>query len=124
MTRASVIAGILVVVGGLFVFMSESRQNTFASFDGVELCFFDNQEVGRPVILLHGLMVDSKTNFGLNAYSDTGRRVILLDARGHGCSQKPHDLSAYADRAMARDVLALIDHLDLTSIEWLGQLLL
>jgi len=97
-----------------------TKRQTFVSFDGIELCFFDNGAVGRPVILLHGLIVDSETNFGLDAYSETGRRVILLDARGHGCSQKPREPEAYADRAMARDVLALIKHLDLSSTDLMG----
>lgn len=97
----------------------EQPAQTYRSFDGTELCYFD-QGQGRPVILLHGLMVDSKTNFGATPYKNAGRRVIMLDARGHGCSAKPYAPAAYADRAMARDVLALIAHLDLPSVDVLG----
>lgn len=102
------------------MFSTGPEQESFTSFDGTNLCFYDSSGFGRPVILLHGLIVDSAGNFGLDAYSDTGRRVILLDARGHGCSDKPHGLESYADRAMARDVHALIDHLALPSTDILG----
>ena len=40
-------------------------------------------------------------------------RVILPDMRWFGASSKPRDAAAYADWAMARDVIALIAHLHL-----------
>ena len=42
---------------------------------------------------------------------DEGYRVIALDSRGHGLSEKPHDPAAYGDDAMRRDVQALLDEL-------------
>jgi pimeloyl-ACP methyl ester carboxylesterase len=39
-----------------------------------------------------------------------GLRVLAPDARGHGASDAPTEPAAYAERAMARDVLALLDH--------------
>src|ERR671939_502181 len=50
-------------------------------------------------------------------------RVIVPDMRGFGASDKPHIThitSAYADSAMARDVAALIDHLDLNAVDVTG----
>ena len=115
------LAIVLTVTIGFAMFFSKSpKPQKFTSFDGVNLCFFDNGGDGRPVILLHGLLVDSQINFGLDAYRNTGRRTILLDARGHGCSDKPHDPKAYAGRAMARDVLSLIEHLELQESDILG----
>jgi pimeloyl-ACP methyl ester carboxylesterase len=50
----------------------------------------------------------------------SGRRVVAPDMRGHGASGKPLDAVAYRDRAMARDVLALLDHLGLERVDVLG----
>jgi pimeloyl-ACP methyl ester carboxylesterase len=52
---------------------------------------------------------------------DTGvARVIAPDMRGFGASDKPHATVAYADSAMARDVVALIEHLKLDAVHVLG----
>jgi pimeloyl-ACP methyl ester carboxylesterase len=49
-----------------------------------------------------------------------GARVIVPDLRGFGASDKPHDEAAYANAAMARDVLALIGFLELDAVDVLG----
>lgn len=38
-----------------------------------------------------------------------GRRVIALDARGHGASAKPHDSGSYGEAVMSRDLGLLLD---------------
>ena len=92
---------------------------TFASFDGTE-CWFDDQELepgesSGTVVLLHGFAADSNLNFVrsgiLDVLVEEGHRTIVTDFRGHGLSAKPHDPAAYADDALARDVQALLDHL-------------
>jgi pimeloyl-ACP methyl ester carboxylesterase len=40
--------------------------------------------------------------------------------RGFGASDKPQDTAAYADSAMARDVMALVRHLGLDAVDVLG----
>jgi pimeloyl-ACP methyl ester carboxylesterase len=49
-----------------------------------------------------------------------GARVIVPDMRGFGASDKPRDTTAYADSAMARDMIALIRHLGLDAVDVLG----
>lgn len=49
-----------------------------------------------------------------------GARTILPDMRGFGASDKPRENAAYADSALARDVVALIDHLRLDAVDVLG----
>lgn len=49
-----------------------------------------------------------------------GARVIIPDMRGFGASNKPRAKEAYADSAMAWDVVALINHLDLQAADVLG----
>lgn len=47
-------------------------------------------------------------------------RVILPDLRGFGASAKSREVSFYSDWAMARDVIALIEHLHLDAADIVG----
>jgi pimeloyl-ACP methyl ester carboxylesterase len=95
----------------------------FESFDGTKL-YFEEEGDGPPAVLLHGLSASIDLNWrqpGIwTAVLDTGRRVIGVDARGHGRSDKPHDPVAYQDHAMVRDVRALFDHLALEHADVIG----
>ncbi len=86
----------------------------FETFDGLKLAYEIEGE-GVPVLLLHGYATDSFINWVRPGISDAlvgaGMRAILLDQRGHGGSDKPHELEAYAGEAMVRDAQALLDHL-------------
>lgn len=67
---------------------------------------------GEPVILLHGGLGHSGNwGFQVPALLETGRRVILIDSRGHGRST--HDRKPYTYELMAADVLAVMDRLDI-----------
>jgi pimeloyl-ACP methyl ester carboxylesterase len=96
---------------------------TFKSFDGKHL-YYDEQGKGSPVVLLHGLSSSTKGNWqdpGIwTALVEAGKRVIGLDSRGHGRSEKPHDRAAYANDAMVRDVRAFFDHLGLQQADLVG----
>jgi pimeloyl-ACP methyl ester carboxylesterase len=46
--------------------------------------------------------------------------VILIDARGHGQSDKPHDPKAYDLRLRAADVVAVLDDLRVQRADFLG----
>lgn len=99
---------------------SSPTEHRFASFDGVELAWHELGE-GRPVVLLHGLFSDARTNwikFGhAAAIAAEGFRVIMPDLRAHGDSAKPHDPAAYPPDVLADDGLALIRHLGLTDYD-------
>jgi pimeloyl-ACP methyl ester carboxylesterase len=49
-----------------------------------------------------------------------GVRTLLPDMRGFGASDKPTERFAYENSAMARDVVALIDHLGLDAVDVVG----
>jgi pimeloyl-ACP methyl ester carboxylesterase len=76
------------------------------------------------VLLHHGFASSSATNWVrpkvAAAITEAGRSVVLIDARGHGESDKPHDPTAYEGDAMARDVSGLFDHLGLESVDVVG----
>ena len=96
---------------------------SFRTFDGISLSYLE-EGAGSPVLLLHGFTSSTEGNWrrpGIwQVLVDEGRRVIGLDARGHGRSDKPHDLHAYEDSAMVRDVGAFLDHLNLAAIDLVG----
>jgi len=96
--------------------VSEARTQRFASFDGVELAVHRLGK-GKPVVLLHGLFSDARTNwirFGhAQRLAEAGFEAIMPDLRAHGHSAAPHDPSAYPEDVLVRDLRALVDHLDL-----------
>jgi pimeloyl-ACP methyl ester carboxylesterase len=96
---------------------------TFLAPDGLELTY-DVAGEGPPVLLHHGFAADVAANWGrpgiVDALVSSGRTVVALDARGHGRSATPHDPEAYRGSAMARDVSALLDHLDIGSVDVVG----
>ncbi len=95
----------------------------FTTFDGIRLSYVE-RGAGPVVVLLHGFLCSAEIDFGrrglIDRFAGAGRRVVALDARGHGDSDKPHEPSAYGARAMARDVEALLDHLGASRADLLG----
>lgn len=95
----------------------------FTTFDGIRLAYADRGE-GPLVVLLHGFLCSSEIDFGrrglIERFAGAGRRVVALDARGHGGSDKPRSPEAYGARAMARDVEALLDHLGAAVVDLVG----
>jgi pimeloyl-ACP methyl ester carboxylesterase len=81
-------------------------------------------KAGRPLVAVHGFASDYRLNWVGSRWQETltqaGFQVIGLDCRGHGYSDKPHDVAAYAVETMAGDVARLLDHLDLRSAAYLG----
>lgn len=100
--------------------MSEISVHTFTAPDGAKLAWHELGE-GRAVVLLHGLFSDARTNwnrFGHAAeIAGAGFRVIMPDLRAHGESAKPHDEASYPPDILAKDGLALIDHLGLADYD-------
>ena len=47
-------------------------------------------------------------------------RLILVDARGHGFSDKPHDAEAYNEKLLATDVIAVLDDLGVEKAHFFG----
>lgn len=83
------------------------------SGDGVEIGF----EVvgdGPPLVLLHGFFGDRSTWHSAGYVAGLGgRRLILIDGRGHGASDAPHDPAAYDVVRQGDDVLDVLDALGL-----------
>jgi len=86
----------------------------YAQNRGVRV-YYEEMGHGYPLVLQHGLtssMENWKTR-GSN-YIEVLRdkyRLILVDARGHGKSGKPHRPEDYAMKHMVGDVVAVLDEL-------------
>src|SRR5262245_53478555 len=95
-------------------------QDSFFMSDGVRIRYLD-QGRGEAVVLVHGFAGSLETwvQSGLMSSLAADRRVIALDLRGHGKSDKPHDAARYG-RAMGLDVIRLMDHLGLSQAHMVG----
>ena len=86
----------------------------FASSNGVQI-HYEVTGAGAPLVRFHGL-----TGWGAR-WRDTGIvtglaadfHLILIDARGHGESEKPHRIDDYGGAIHAADVLAVLGDLGL-----------
>jgi pimeloyl-ACP methyl ester carboxylesterase len=68
----------------------------------------------RPLILIHGLLMSRRMFDRLGPeMASRGNRVIAVDLLGHGRSDHPADMSNYSMTFFARQVEALMDHLEL-----------
>lgn len=99
----------------------------FSSFtrDGVQLAYFDEgNPSGLPVLLIHGFASSAAVNWihpgWLKTLGDAGYRLIALDNRGHGASDKPHDPDAYYPAVMAEDAIGLLNHLGISEAHVMG----
>ena len=93
--------------------------------DGVRLHYEVNgPENGTPIVLVHGFASDYRLNWVGTRWQETltnaGLKVIGLDCRGHGHSDKPHDEAAYAVDIMAGDIVRLLDYLNVPAAAYLG----
>jgi len=83
--------------------------------DGVRLAYeriaFDNG--GRSVLLLHGFGSSRNQNWKSTGWfaslAEAGCRILAMDCRGHGMSDKPHDEHLYGHDRMARDAGLVMD---------------
>ena len=89
----------------------------------VEIAYLDEGE-GDPIVLVHGFASSKNVNWVYPTWvSDLrkdGRRVIALDNRGHGESEKLYDPAQYSIPTMASDTIALMDHLDIPRADIMG----
>jgi pimeloyl-ACP methyl ester carboxylesterase len=79
---------------------------------------------GKPVLCIHGFASSAKVNWidtgWVEALTGAGYQAIVLDNRGHGQSDKPHDPEVYYPSDMARDAVALLEYLQIARAAVLG----
>jgi len=81
---------------------------------GVELAY-ETWGEGPPILLIHGFASNINVNWRDTGWVKTltgaGYRVVALDNRGHGESEKLYDSALYSAPMMADDARRLLDHL-------------
>ena len=91
--------------------------------DGVEIAYQQWGE-GEPILLIHGFASNMNVNWRdtgwVTALTEAGYRVIAIDNRGHGESEKLYDKSLYLAPMMAEDARRLLDHLKIEQTHLMG----
>lgn len=87
-------------------------------YDGFKIAFEQRGRrqgaADRPIVLIHGLLLPRTHHYPLaDALADRGNRVILIDLLGHGESDKPKHSRYYSMEIFGRQIVGLLDHLDI-----------
>jgi pimeloyl-ACP methyl ester carboxylesterase len=97
------------------------------SSGGVRIAFVDVPPAtgaADPVVLVHGFASNHAVNWvntlWVQALTRAGYRVIALDNRGHGQSEKLYRPEDYDSSVMAGDVRRLLDHLGIARADVMG----
>lgn len=93
----------------------------FTNNKGVRI-YYNTFGGGPPIVLHHGTSGSGADLIELG-YVDAFKadhQIILLDARGHGDSDKSHDPAAYDLSLRASDVVAVLDALGIAEADYFG----
>jgi pimeloyl-ACP methyl ester carboxylesterase len=83
-------------------------------YNGHRISYDDYGAGERPLILIHGLLMNRGMFDRLGReMAARGNRVIAIDLLGHGLSDRPADMTQYSMTFFARQIEALMDHLDM-----------
>ena len=99
-----------VLVSGSAFAGNEPKSDFFTTSDDVKIHYYTMGDSGTWVVLIHGFMDTAKRmwiNTGIAGLLAENHRVVALDNRNHGQSDKP----APNGPGRAEDVLELMDHL-------------
>jgi pimeloyl-ACP methyl ester carboxylesterase len=120
---------VILSIFSLFIFigthasaMQADSGRYFTSFDGVKI-YYEVKGEGYPVVLVHGFSGNCqgwKTGKLYSNLLQAGYKVIMMDLRGNGRSDKPHTDEAYANNAEAKDIMGLMTSLKVKHYDLVG----
>ena len=92
----------------------------FFKNDGIKI-YYEIKGEGPPVVMIHGFAMTLGTTWLPRCVNSLKKNylLILLDCRGHGKSDKPHEDSYYGPK-MTEDVIKLMEHLSIEKANFLG----
>jgi pimeloyl-ACP methyl ester carboxylesterase len=104
-----------------FIWKQEVTAMPYANNQGVRI-HYEVEGDGPPLVLMHfGLIsLEMWRIFGFVELLKNDYRLIMLDDRGHGGSDKPHDPEAYRMVLKVADVIAVLDDLHISKAHYLG----
>jgi pimeloyl-ACP methyl ester carboxylesterase len=93
----------------------------FVDNRGVRI-YYDTVGKGPPLVLHHGTSGSGSdwVDLGYVEALKNDYQLILVDARGHGSSDKPHEPASYDLSLRTSDVVSVLDGLDLPKADFLG----
>jgi amino acid adenylation domain-containing protein len=98
----------------------------FHTSDGQRIAYqtWGDDASGPVVVLQHGFATNAAFDWVftgvVSELRSQGRRVVALDARGHGESDKPHSPERYGLQRSALDIRELLDHLGAREADLVG----
>lgn len=102
----------IAIIASATAFAAEPDEHDFVVSDGVRIHYYTMGDSGSWVVLIHGY-TDSGNRMwfrtGIGQELARNHRVVALDNRNHGKSDKPQRKGP----GRAEDVLELMDHLDI-----------
>jgi pimeloyl-ACP methyl ester carboxylesterase len=91
--------------------------------DGTDIAY-DCMGEGPPIVLIHGFGANRVITWGNTGWYQTltraGHKVIAIDCRGHGESEKPHNRADYNEGRMTTDVIAVLAALEIPEADLMG----
>jgi pimeloyl-ACP methyl ester carboxylesterase len=83
-------------------------------YNGFRISYDQYGDGDRPLVLVHGLLMNRRMFDRLGPeMAARGNRVLTIDLLGHGRSDRPPQMSHYSMTFFARQVEALLDHLEI-----------
>jgi pimeloyl-ACP methyl ester carboxylesterase len=83
---------------------------------------YETEGKGPPLVLQHWSVatLENWIDYGYVSALNNEYQLILLDARGHGGSDKPHTPEAYALEKRVGDIVAVLDDLKIAKAHYFG----
>jgi len=77
---------------------------------------------GPPFVLLHGGLSNMEVWYEMGYVKSLKEdyKLILIDARGYGASDKPHNPEAYGMELLVADIVAVLNDLNVSKAHFLG----
>ena len=93
----------------------------YADNQGIRI-HYQTEGEGPPLVLQHWSLatMDSWYDYGYVSALKNDYRLIRLDARGHGASDKPHTPEAYELKKRVEDIVAVLDDLGIAQADFFG----
>lgn len=93
--------------------------------DGVRLATYEWGDDDAPTVFcVHGFGSSTRDNWvntgWVRELLRAGMRVLAVDQRGHGASEKPHDAASYAMPVLVSDLTTVLDTYLLDDVRYLG----